>query len=39
MKTDMLLLTTESKFFSFSFSYFYGYGFFGLEKLNSDLQS
>lgn len=39
MKTDMLLLTTESKFFGFSFSYFYGYGFFGLEKLNSDLQS
>ncbi len=39
MRTDKVLLTTESKFFGFSFSYFFGYGFFGLEKLNSDLQS
>ena len=39
MKTDRMLLANESKFFGFSFSYFYGYGFFGLEKLNSDLQS
>jgi len=38
MNKRAMLLTTESQFFGFRFSYFYGYGFFGLKKLNSDLQ-